>query len=105
VLRSSKHDRRKKGALQLLIVLLGCSAFSATFTYHAINGRHGLEARSKLLLRSAELRSEIKSLEAVQAEFSTHIKLLGDRPDKDLVEEIAQRDLGFAYGDDLIIRR
>ena len=103
--RTPAQDRRKRKFAQLSLVLLGCAAFSATFIHHAIYGRHGLEARSKLIARSTELDREIKSLEAVHGEFTRHIRLLREKPQRDLVEEIAQRTLGFAYPDEVVIRR
>jgi len=102
VLRRRLHDRGARKPWKLF-VLLSCTAFTATFGYHAIYGRHGLEARTKLIQRSAELNREIKSLEIVQAEFIIHNSQLGKDPSKDLIEEIAKRDLGFAYPDEHII--
>ena len=85
--------------------MLTCLTLTCTFAYHALYGRHGLEARSKLIARSTELDREIKSLEAVHGEFTRHIRLLREKPQRDLVEEIAQRTLGFAYPDEVVIRR
>ena len=92
--------------LQSFTVLLGCSFFAAYFIHHAINGRHGLEAQARLMERSAVLAREIQSLELVHARLDRHVKLLvSDPPHRDIVEEIAQRDLGFAYPQDAILRR
>ncbi len=93
-------------SVQSYLVLLGCLAMSAYFTQHAINGRYGLEAQSRLVERSAELTREIKSLEAVHARLRRHVRLLSDEPPAaDLVEEIARRDLGFAFPQDIIIQQ
>ena len=107
VLRSSPTPagRGLLSTLQRSLVLLGCAAFSLTFSYHAIYGKHGLEAARRLAASSAELDRQIASLETVQAEYQLHIRLLGDRPHPDLVEEIARRDLGFAYPDEIVLRR
>lgn len=94
-----------KRPIQLSFVLLGCAALSAVFMYHTVYGRHGLEAYRNLIQRSAELDREIKSLEAVRAEYSRHIRALGTRPHRDMIEEIAQRDLGYSYPDEILIPR
>ena len=105
MLRYSSPDRNPRRFLQLICVVLGCTALTAVFGYHTIYGRHGLEAREHLMQRSAELDREIKSLEAVHADYSRHIRLLGDAPHQDMIEQIAKRDLGFAYPDEVIVLR
>jgi cell division protein FtsB len=87
-------------------VLLLCLGLTAYFAYHAINGRHGLEVRSKLIERSALLEFEIKSLEAVRAKLERDVALLSpDKPDPDIVEEVAREVLGFVHPDDVVIAR
>lgn len=94
-----------KRSIQLLCVLLGCTALTAVFCYHTVYGRHGLEARHDLMQRSTELDREIESLEAVQSAYKRHIDMLGNRRHQDLIEEIAKRDLGMSYPGEIIIRR
>ena len=85
-------------------MLLLCLGLTAYFVYHAINGRHGFEVRSKLIERSALLEFEIKSLEAVRAKLEHDVALLSpDKPDPDLVEEISREVLGFVRPDDQLI--
>ena len=87
-------------------MLLVCWSFTAYFAYHAINGSHGLEARSRLIERSSLLEFEIRSLEAVRAKLQRDVDLLTlDKPDADLVEEIARDMLGFARPQDRIVVR
>jgi len=87
-------------------VLLLCLGLTAYFAFHAIHGRHGLETRSQLIERSALLEFEIKSLEAVRARLQRDVALLTpDRPDPDIVEEIAREVLGFVHPDDVVITR
>jgi cell division protein FtsB len=87
-------------------VLLLCLGLTAYFAYHAITGRHGLEARSRLIERSALLEFEIKSLEAVRAKLGRDVALLSpDKPDPDIVEEVAREVLGFVHPDDTVITR
>ncbi len=87
-------------------MLLLCLGLTAYFAYHAITGRHGLEARSRLIERSALLEFEIKSLEAVRAKLGRDVALLSpDKPDPDIVEEVAREVLGFVHPDDTVITR
>lgn len=69
------------------------------FVYHAIEGRHGLAARSRLIERSIALEREIGALETVRSRLEREIRLL-DRPDTDYVDELARSMLGFAHPDD-----
>ncbi len=89
------HDRRK-GSLRQIPVLLLCLGLTTSFAYHAIKGRHGLEARSRLIERSQALEREIGNLETVRAALAADIRLLSQTPpDPDLVSEIAADVLGM----------
>jgi cell division protein FtsB len=102
VLRQHFHDRRAKPR-QALVLLL-CLGLTAYFAYHTLKGRHGLEARDKLLERESALQFEIQSLEAVRAKLERDVALLRpDLPDPDFVEEIAREVLGFAHPRDRIV--
>jgi cell division protein FtsB len=85
-------------------VLLLCLGFTAYFAYHTMHGRHGLEARDRLLERESVLQFEIQSLEAVRAKLERDVALLRpDIPDSDFVEEIAREVLGFAHPQDRVV--
>jgi len=87
-------------------VLLLCLGMTAYFAYHAISGRHGLEARSRLIERSTLLEFEIKSLEAVRAKLQRDVALLApELPIPTFVEEIARDVLGFVHPDDRVVTR
>ncbi|MFA5900064.1 MAG: septum formation initiator family protein [Hyphomicrobium sp.] len=87
-------------------MLLLCLALTAYFVHHAFNGRHGFEARSRLVERSALLEFEIKSLEAVRAKLERDVALLSPKqPDPDLVEEISREVLGFVRPGDQVLSR
>jgi len=104
VLRQPNHERRLR--IRQATVSLLCLGLTAYFAHHAIYGRHGLEARSRLIERSALLEFEIKGLEAVRAKLERDVALLSpDKPDPDIVEEIAREVLGFAYPDDFVAKR
>jgi cell division protein FtsB len=87
-------------------VLLSCCLTTGYFVNHAQNGRHGFEARSRLINRSNVLEFEIRSLEAVRAHLARDVALLSpELPAPDLVEEIARDVLGFSRPNDTILRR
>jgi cell division protein FtsB len=90
--------------LRQALVLLLCLGLTAYFAYHTLNGRHGLEARDKLLERESALQFEMQSLEAVRAKLERDVALLRpDIPDPDIVEEIAREVLGFAHPRDVVV--
>jgi cell division protein FtsB len=87
-------------------VLLLCLGLTAYFAHHAINGRHGLVVISKLIERSALLEFDIKSLEAVRAKLERDVALLNpEKPDPDIVEEVAREVLGFVRPNDIVVTR
>jgi cell division protein FtsB len=88
------YDRRRGGPQQILVSLACCCAL-AYVAYHAICGKRGLEARSRLIERSRRLEPEIERLEAVRAHMENDVRLLNAR-DGDLISELAINLLGFA---------
>jgi len=57
-----------------------------------------------LIERSTLLDFEIKSLEAVRAKLERDVALLSpDKPDPDMVEEIARDVLGYIRPNDIIV--
>jgi cell division protein FtsB len=90
--------------LRQTLVLLLCLSLTAYFAFHTLKGRHGLEARDRLLERESVLQFEIESLEAVRAKLERDVALLRpDLPDADMVEEVAREVLGFADPHDRIV--
>lgn len=88
---------------QVSVLLLSLSA-TTYFSFHALYGRHGLEARSTLIERADLVEFEILSLEAVRARLQNDVALLApDSPDPDLVEEIARDVLGYVHPSDRVI--
>jgi cell division protein FtsB len=85
-------------------VLLACLTSTAYFVYHARYGRHGLEARNRLIERSALLDFEIRGLESVRTKLRHDVALLSPEvPNADLVEEIARDVLGYVRSNDTIV--
>ena len=100
-----KNDNRRFWSRQLP-VLLCCVSTTGYFAYHTLNGRHGFEARARLIERSNVLEFEIKSLEAVRAHLERDVALLSpELPAADMVEEIARDVLGYSLPADRILRR
>lgn len=105
VLRSQWHDdQRRRPRVRQVLVLLASLTSCVYFGHHALHGRHGLEARNRLMDRSSLLDFEIRSLEAVRMKLERDVALLNpDKPDPDMVEEIARIVLGYVRADDVII--
>jgi cell division protein FtsB len=95
------YDRRKSRPRQILVSLF-CVCGLCYFAYHAIVGKRGLEARSRLIERSRQLEPEIARLEAQRASLEREVRLL-DAADPDLVEELAIEVLGFARPGDRVV--
>lgn len=106
MLRSNSHEVqvRPRPRVRQVLVLLACLVSSAYFGFHALHGRHGLDARNQLLERSALLDFEIRSLETVRSKLERDVALLSpQKPDPDMVEEIARDVLGYVRPDDVIV--
>jgi cell division protein FtsB len=104
VLRKSRHDDGLKTSSRQVPVLLICACLIGYFGYHAIQGKHGLDARSRLIDRSSTLERDIRGLETVLATLEREVALLSEaRPDADYVEELARDILGFARPDERIL--
>ncbi len=85
-------------------VLIVCVALAAYFGYHAIEGKHGLEARNRLISTAQRLEGELDRLLAVRSRFERHVGLLSEEnPDPDLVEELARDVLGFSRPSDVLL--
>ena len=95
------YDRRKGRPRQILVSLF-CVCALGYFAYHAIVGKRGFEARSRLIERSRQLGPEIERLEAVRARLEREVALL-DAADPDIVEELAIELLGFVRPGDRVL--
>ncbi len=101
MLRIPDNDWRTR--IRQALVLLACWGFTTYFVYHAFHGRHGLEARARLIDRSTLLEFEIRSLKAVRSSLSRDVALLRQEPPhSDMVEEIARDVLGYVHPEDRV---
>lgn len=82
---------------QRMQVLLVCGCLTAYFGFHAIHGKHGLEARWALQARTTVLAGELRDLEAVRGRLEREVALLKEgKTDPAFVEEIARGLLAYA---------
>jgi cell division protein FtsB len=95
------YDRRNGRPRQILVSLF-CLFALGYFAYHAVVGKRGLEARSRLIERSRQLEPQIQRLEALRARLERDVRLL-DARDPDMVEELAIEILGFARPGDRVL--
>jgi len=95
------YDRRNGRARQILVSLF-CLGALGYFAHHAIVGKRGLEARSRLIERSRALEPQIERLEAVRTHLEREVRLL-DARDPDIIEELAIELLGFARPGDRVL--
>ena len=106
MVRPKPQQRWSKRSRRAVLVILGCLLLTAYFAQHIITGRHGLEARSRLIARASMLDTRIRSLEAARSSLRVEVRLLRpDPPDADIVEEIAAEVLGFVRPGDTIAMR
>ena len=86
--------------------MLSGLTLTAYFGFHAKDGKHGLEARSRLIERSSMLDAEIGSLDVVLARLRRDVaELRPEMPSTDIVEEVASDVLGYARPGDIVLRR
>jgi cell division protein FtsB len=95
------YDRRKSPPRQILVSLF-CLFALGYFAYHAVVGKRGLEARSRLIERSRQLGPQIERLEAIRTRLEQEVRLL-DAADTDIVEELAIELLGFVRPGDRVV--
>lgn len=85
-------------------VLLLCLCLTAYFGFHAVKGKHGLEARAGLVSRAERLGTELDGLVAVRRRLEREVALLSEqKPDLDYVEEVARGMLGYARPGDVVL--
>ena len=85
-------------------VLLVCVLLTSYFGFHALKGKHGLEAQSELTRRAERLQVELTGLETMRSDLERDIALLDDKAiDPDYLDELARSVAGFAKPGDIVI--
>jgi cell division protein FtsB len=104
-MRQAQRQRRSV-RVQLPLALIASVCATAYFAQHMVSGRHGLEARARLVDRATAVRGEVAALEREHARLSRDVRNLAtDLADPDVVEEIARDVLGFGRRGDLVLSR
>ena len=86
------------------LVLFICLVMLGYFGFHAVEGKHGLEARNVLLKRASELQSSLSRLEAERDRLARNVDLMtASRIDPDMLAEQARRVLVMTHPDDIVI--
>ena len=102
-MRQLPHDRRR-GLPRQTTVLLLCLGLTTYFAYHAISGKHGLEARSRLVERSFIIERDTSALEVVRARLARDVAGLShSNPDHDLIDEMARELFAVSRPDERIV--
>jgi len=75
------------------------------FTYAAIQGDYGIFRKAEVEAQEIKLSQELDALRRERAEMQNRTKRLStDYLDLDLLDEQARKVLGYARGDEIIIR-
>jgi cell division protein FtsB len=95
---------RRRGTIRDSVVLLLGAVVTAYFSYHAVAGRTGFEARSRVVSERAGAETRLRDLEAVRAGLERDIGLLqADNLDADMLDEQARQALGMARPDEVVV--
>jgi cell division protein FtsB len=96
--------RRPRTRRRVPLAMVCCLLISGYFAQHAISGKHGLEARSRLQERAKRISADVKKLETELQLLQRDVSLLSpEPPDADFVREIAADVLGFIPTDGLLV--
>jgi cell division protein FtsB len=88
-----------------VLVSLGCIALLSSFAWYANKGPRGFAYRDGLEIKIAELEVANAGLGAEKIALEKRVQLL--RPehiDRDMLEELARRDLRMVYPNELIVQ-
>ena len=98
------HEIRSR-ARQALAPVLG-ALLIGYFSYHLVQGNHGLIAYSELKANVAVAKDRRAALQAERAGFEARVRLLRpDNLDPDMLEERARAMLNVAHPEEIIILR
>ena len=104
-MRASRRRREGSRTSGVVLAVVGI-AMSGYFAYHAMTGRHGLEARARLLERRQLLGAEIEGLRRERDHLKSEVAAIApDVPHPDLVDEVARDVLGFGRPGEIVVLR
>jgi cell division protein FtsB len=88
-----------------ILVSLGCIALLTSFAWYANKGPRGYAYREGLEVKIAELAILNEQMAAEKAALEKRVQLLRpEHVDRDMLEELARRDLKMVYPNELIVQ-
>lgn len=94
----------EQSTLRQNLVLVICLVMLGYFGFHAVEGKHGLEARAVLLKRASELDRRLARLEVKRLRLVRNVDLMSnDRLDPDMLAEQARHVLVMTHPDDVVL--
>lgn len=96
--------RRFRSVLLPLALYAVSGAIVGYFVVHAQSGQRGLEAKREIKAQILALTSELDALKAGREHMEMRIARMRDGSvDRDLLEDLARRQLGMVHPDDLVM--
>jgi cell division protein FtsB len=88
-----------------LLVSLGCIALLSSFAWYAFKGPRGYAYGASLVQLAAEVDSENDALAREKEDLEKRVRLMRpERVDRDMLEELARKNLRMAYPNELIVK-
>jgi cell division protein FtsB len=88
-----------------ILVSLGCIALLSSFAWYANKGPRGFAYREGLGVKIADLALVNAGLATEKAALEKRVRLLRpEHVDRDMLEELARRDLRMVYPNELIVQ-
>jgi cell division protein FtsB len=100
---TSRKGRNGRFAL----LFAGCLALIGYFSYHAVEGNHGLHKRAALAEKVERLEAELAALKQQRLRIEHDVALMTDRVqgEPDLLDEQARGLLGHVRPGDIVVLR
>jgi cell division protein FtsB len=88
-----------------ILVSLGCIALLSSFAWYANKGPRGYAYRESLDAQMTELSAVNNNLSAEKLALEKRVQMLRpEHVDRDMLEELARRDLRMVYPNELIVQ-
>jgi cell division protein FtsB len=99
---SALHEIRRHSLAAIVPVI--CFAAITYFCYHAIEGKYGINAYTRLTLQIQDTKAALGEVTAERKTLERRVGLLrSDRLDADMLEEQSRRVLGMQKDRELVI--
>jgi cell division protein FtsB len=92
---------------RLALLLAACLALIGYFSYHAVEGDHGLHKRAALAEKIERLEAELAALKLERTRIEHDVALMTDRvrSEPDMLDEQARGLLGHVRPGDIVVLR